>query len=66
MPPRGPELPAWKAFVVQFDRETGEKRGVFGGRVEHLSSGQRARFQTRKELLEALAALLREIGAKGE
>jgi len=60
--PLGPELPAWKAFVVQFDRDTGAKRGVFAGRIEHLSSGQRARFHTRKELLAILAELLHQIG----
>ena len=58
----GPELPAWKAFVVQFDRETGAKPGVFAGRIEHLSSGQRARFHTRKELLAILAELLQQVG----
>ena len=57
----GPELPAWKAFVVQFGREAGS-RGPFSGRVEHLSSGRRSRFATKDELIDALARLLDEIG----
>jgi hypothetical protein len=53
-----PELPAWKAFVVQFSRDTGTKPGVLSGRVEHLSSGRRARFNTPEELLMSFERLL--------
>jgi hypothetical protein len=59
-----PELPAWKAFVVQFSREAGTPTRVFAGRVEHLSSGRRARFQTREELLAILTKLLNEVGER--
>ena len=31
-------LPVWKAFVVQFSRETNHRTRTFSGRVEHLSS----------------------------
>ena len=58
---RGPTLPAWKAFVVQFTRETKARGGAFAGRVEHLNSGHRVRFDSREELLAALAALLAQI-----
>jgi hypothetical protein len=61
-----PELPAWKAFVVQFSREACTQAGVFSGRVEHLSSGRRARFSSKEELLAILAKLLDEIGAAPE
>jgi hypothetical protein len=54
-------LPAWKAFVVQFSRETGPCPGVFSGRVEHLSSGRRARFSSGEELLATLGKLLDEL-----
>lgn len=54
-----PELPAWRAFVVQFSRE----EGVFSGRIEHLSSGRRARFSSRDELVATLAAFLDQLGA---
>jgi len=57
-----PELPAWKAFVVQFSRDVGTQPGVFAGRVEHLSSGRRARFNSTDELLALLKKLLDELG----
>jgi hypothetical protein len=56
-----PELPAWKAFVVQFSRDVGARPGIFAGRVEHLSSGRRARFNSKDELLILLEKLLAEI-----
>jgi hypothetical protein len=56
-----PELPAWKAFVVQFSRETGTNPGILSGRIEHLSSGRRARFNTSEELLTSLRTLLDEL-----
>lgn len=58
-----PELPAWKAFVVQFTREAGTHAGIFSGRVEHLSSGRRARFNSADELLKTLEKMLDELGA---
>lgn len=58
----GPELPAWKAFVVQFSRDTNPATDSFSGRVEHLSSGRRARFASKPELLAGLEKLLEEIG----
>jgi hypothetical protein len=55
-------LPAWKAFVVQFSREAKCPTGVFAGRVEHLSSGRRARFQSPEDLVAVLTQLLEELG----
>ncbi len=60
-----PELPAWKAFVVQFTRDAG-RMGVFAGRVEHLSSGRRARFNSPEELVTILGNLLDELKADNE
>ena len=60
--PKGaPTLPAWKAFAVQFSTETSPESDVFSGRVEHLNSGRRARFMSKKELLAVLERMLREI-----
>ena len=59
-----PALPAWKAFVVQFNRETNPGGGVVAGRVEHISSGRRAHFATSDELLAALGRLLDDLGEK--
>ena len=56
-----PTLPAWKAFVVQFARMS-DGVPVFSGRVEHMSSGRRARFESPAELVEALRRLLDEVG----
>jgi len=55
-------LPAWKAFVVQFSRETNPRTRTLGGRVEHMSSGRRAHFASSRELLAVLDKLLRELG----
>jgi hypothetical protein len=57
-----PALPVWKAFVVQFARDAGTRKGHFAGRVEHLHSGRRAHFQSEAELLELLHRLLEEFG----
>ena len=56
----GPALPAWKAFVVQFSRET-TSVATCSGRVEHLSSGRRARFGSPAELLAAMDQLIAEV-----
>ena len=58
-----PELPAWKAFVVQFSREADAQAGTFSGRLEHLDSGCRARFTSAEELVTILQKFLAEIGA---
>jgi hypothetical protein len=54
----GPALPAWKAFVVQFSRETDRGAEIFAGRVEHLSSGRRAHFESAEELVRSLSRML--------
>jgi hypothetical protein len=64
--PGQPALPAWKAFVVQFSRDTGDLSGPCSGRVEHLSSGRRAQFHSPEELLAILGRLLDELGATQE
>ena len=55
-------LPVWKAFVVQFSRETNPRTRTFSGRVEHMSTGHRARFTSAPELLAVLRKLLGELG----
>jgi len=52
----------WKAFVVQFSRETRAKTGAFSGRVEHMSSGRRARFASKQGLLAVLKDMLADLG----
>jgi len=57
-----PKLPAWKAFVVQFSRDTVSATAGCSGRIEHLSSGRRAAFSSAAELLAAFDQLLAEVG----
>jgi len=61
-PPTAPALPPWKAFVVQLTHDTTSQSRTFAGRVEHLGSGKRERFSSRKELLTSLLQLLKEVG----
>jgi hypothetical protein len=50
-----PALSVHRAFVVHLGPEEGRRRR-FWGRVEHLSSGQAARFSSLAELLQFFAA----------
>jgi len=58
----GPALPIWKAFVLQFSRETNPRTRTFSGRVEHMSSGRRARFASKQGLLAVLKDMLADLG----
>ncbi|MFH0343348.1 MAG: hypothetical protein ACHBNF_14765 [Chromatiales bacterium] len=53
-------LPVERAFVLQFRPEADIEQGPFRGRVEHVQSGQAARFGSLEELLEFLGRVLRE------
>jgi hypothetical protein len=59
-PPELPELPTGKAFVLQLSRETGPTLTPFVGRVEHLATGRRLRFENRAAFEAALMRLLTE------
>lgn len=58
-----PALPSWKAFVIQLSHDTTPESGVFAGRIEHLSSGQRQRFTSGRDLLAAVMRVLGELEA---
>lgn len=60
----GPTLPPWKAFVVQFSDETKTAGGIFSGRIEHLNSAHRARFESPEELLAVLQRMLEEFAQR--
>ena len=51
------ELPRTKTFVLQLSRESGPGQATFAGRVEHLSTGRRARFESVEELMAALSQI---------
>jgi hypothetical protein len=67
MPQSQPVLPANRAFVVQFRTPPTGIPGSYEGRVEHLVSGQEARFSSLEELLafmrRILAAVQEQMGA---
>jgi len=50
-----------RAFVVQFREETEDTCERFTGRVEHMISGEAARFQSPEELVAFLARVLRAV-----
>ena len=58
--PEAPELPTEKAFVVQLSRETGPSLEPFAGRVEHIASGRRLRFEDFAAFRAAVTRLLED------
>lgn len=56
--PAGSTLSVHRAFVVHLGTMGGSGRSRFCGRVEHLSSGQSARFASLKDLLAFFAAIV--------
>jgi hypothetical protein len=56
-----PALPANRAFVVQFRASLPEGSPTYEGRVEHLVSGQEARFHSLKELLTFMIRVLTDV-----
>ena len=73
MPPRGrgltvpssqPSLPSNRVFVVQFRAQPPWASLAYDGRVEHLVSGQEARFHSLEELLGFMVGVLAEVQAQ--
>ena len=58
--PDAPELPTDRAFVLQLSRESAGTSDSFIGRVEHLASGRRLRFNGLAELQAAVIRLITE------
>jgi len=66
MAPSQPSLPSNRVFVVQFRRQpTGAPAG-YDGRVEHLVSGEVARFHALEELLAFMIRVLAEVQHQAE
>jgi hypothetical protein len=53
-----PALPTNRAFVVQFRAPLLEGSPTYDGRVEHLVSGQEARFHSLEEMLGFMIRVL--------
>ncbi|MEO8752089.1 MAG: hypothetical protein ABI624_05365 [Casimicrobiaceae bacterium] len=49
---------------MQFSRETCDMNSGCSGRIEHLSSGRRAHFDSPRQLLAVLERLLLDLGEK--
>jgi hypothetical protein len=70
MPPRGrgstvspsqPSLPGNRVFVVQFRAQPTGVSSPYDGRVEHIVSGQVARFHSLEELLAFMVSVLADV-----
>jgi hypothetical protein len=61
MPSSQPALPTNRAFVVQFRAPAPDGSPTYDGRVEHLASGQEARFHSLEELLAFTIGVLTEV-----
>ena len=66
MAPSQPSLPSNRVFVVQFRRQPAGAPAGYDGRVEHLVSGQVARFHSLEELLAFMTRVLAEVEQQGE
>jgi hypothetical protein len=53
-----PAYPARRGFVVQIHREADVAQNDVRGRVEHIVSGQAARFGTVEELVQFIVQVL--------
>jgi hypothetical protein len=56
-----PALPTNRAFVVQFRARPTGAPWCWEGRVEHVVSGQVARFQSMEELLAFMSRVLTDV-----
>ncbi len=61
VPPSQPSLPTNRAFVVQFRPQPTGVSSAYDGRVEHLVSGQVARFHSLEELLAFMVGVLTDV-----
>lgn len=62
--PEAPEFPTNLTLVLQLSRDTGPTLRPFAGRLEHLSTGRRARFDSLEAFQAAVMRLLDEAKPK--
>ena len=58
--PEPPEFPTGMTLVLQLSRTTGPMLRPFAGRVEHVSTGRRVRFDSLEGFQAAVVKLLSE------
>jgi hypothetical protein len=61
VPPSQPSLPSNRVFVVQFRAQPTGVSSPYDGRVEHIVSGQVARFHSLEELLGFMVSVLADV-----
>jgi hypothetical protein len=61
VPASQPSLPSNRVFVVQFRAQPTGAAASYAGRVEHLVSGQVARFHSLEELLAFMIRMLTDV-----
>jgi hypothetical protein len=61
-----PSLPTNRVFVVQFRPQPTGASPWYDGRVEHLVSGQVARFHSLEELLAFMIRVLTDVQAQSD
>jgi hypothetical protein len=66
MPLSQPSLPTNRVFVVQFRPQPPGASSVYDGRVEHLISGQVARFHSLEELLGFMVSVLADVQTQSD
>ena len=66
MAPSQPSLPSNRVFVVQFRTQPPGAPARYDGRVEHLVSGQVARFHSLEELLAFMIRALADVEHQAE
>jgi len=59
-----PTLPSNRAFVVQFRVTNESTTDDCAGRIEHLVSGQAARFKSWEHLQQFIEEMLTQVGEK--
>jgi hypothetical protein len=65
VPQSQPSLPTNRAFLVQF-RTQPTDASPYEGRVEHVVSGQVARFHSLEELLAFMSRVLTDVQAQSD
>ena len=66
VPQSQPSLPTNRVFVVQFRAQPTGTSSSYDGRVEHLASGQVARFHSLEELLGFMVGVLDDVQAQSD
>jgi len=55
------ELQQASSFVIQFRRDGDGKNGNFSGQIEHVASGNTAKFRSMDDVPELLRRMLRDV-----